>query len=691
MSTEPIPEPAALTPPFPRQPGLRGLSRLFRRPRSLRGWIALAFVVGSLTVGGVVLFWLGKYTLAIRKLSQGVGDTVFLSADGWPWFRLDERRRDVDLQDISPFLRQAVVAIEDRRFYRHGGIDPVGVGRAAYRDVKNGRLSEGGSTITQQLARTLFLSNRRTLGRKAKEAVLALLLEAMLGKDQILELYLNRVYLSGGVYGVEAMSESLYQKRARDLTLPEAALIAGVIQAPSALSPWSNFEGAVERSHLVLARMKEEGFISDEQEAGARGVSLHITRHPMQADARSGYAKEYLRQLFQEAVGEDAPPDWRVETSFPREVQEAAERAVDNGLRRLARPGLQAALVALDPQTGDILALVGGADFAESPFNRAIKARRQPGSAFKPVVYAAALEKGLSPVSEIERTGVEAAGQDEEALDGLEEDEDRPLTLREALFTSNNRAAVALQAQIGTRAVLDLAKRMGLRDQPEVASLALGTGLATPLELATAYTAFPGGGSLAEPRAIARVLDANGALAFESSPSHRRVISDAVAFQAVSMLRDVVKRGTGSSARSLGFPVAGKTGTTDEFKDAWFVGFSSSMVVAVWVGFDQPETIGREGYGGRVALPIFVDFMRRTAGARPPRSFQPPPSVHEQELCRISYLRPVEACPTYLEYFKDGDSAPQGLCSIHQGSLKREAKRALSGVWRTLRRIFEHE
>jgi membrane carboxypeptidase/penicillin-binding protein len=224
-----------------------------------------------------------------------------------------------------------------------------------------------------------------------------------------------------------------------------------------------------------------------------------------------------------------------------------------------------------------------------------------------------------------------------------------------------------------------------------VPSLALGTGLVTPLELASAYTAFPGGGSVAAPRAILRVLDADGALAFESFPSRRRVFSEAAAFQAVSMLRDVVERGTASGARSLGFPVAGKTGTTDAFKDAWFVGFSSSVVVAVWVGFDQPETIVKNGYGSRVALPIFVDFMRRTARLRPPGNFRPPLGIHEQELCRISFLRPVEECPTYTEYFKDGDSVPRELCSVHRGSLRQEAKRAVQGFWRALRRIFEGE
>lgn len=680
MAAEPLPAPA--TP----NGGFR-----FRPPRTARGWLALAVVLVSVGTGLAFSSWLIRRALAIRRMTQGVGDTVFYAADGRAWFRLDERRRDVPLQEVCPHLRQAVVAVEDHRFYRHGGIDPVGVSRAAVRNVKGGRVREGGSTITQQLARTLFLSNRRTFGRKSKEAVLALLLEVLLSKEQILELYLNRVYLSGGVYGVEAMSESLYGKRAQDLTLAEAALLAGLIQAPSALSPWTHFDKALERSHVVLERMREEGFITPAEEERARRSIPRITKRPRQADARSGYAKEYLRQLFHEAVGQDDPPDWQVETTFVPELQAAAERAVAAGLRRLGRKGLEAALVALDAESGDVLAMVGGADYSASAFNRASSARRQPGSAFKPFVYAVALENGFSPVSEIDVTDVAPAGEEEWQPEEAHEDEWETVTLRDALATSDNRAALALQARIGTRAVLDLAQRAGLSEQPAVPSLALGTGLVTPLDLAAAYTCFPGGGVASAPRALTRILDADGAVAFGGEVTHRRVVSPAAAFQAASMLRDVVERGTGAGARSLGFPVAGKTGTTDDFKDAWFVGFTSSTVVAVWVGRDQPETIMPEGYGARVALPIFTDFMRSAAKVRPPRWLRPPAGVHAVDLCRASFRRPGEECPSYVEYFKEGDEVPEERCSLHDGSLDRRMKRFFEGLFGHLRRVFDRD
>src|SRR5438105_222421 len=351
--------------------------------------------------GAVVLGWTSKEAWGVHRLTRGVGNTVFYGGDGRPWFPLDEHRRDVPLDEVAPALRQAVIAVEDHRFYRHGGIDPIGLGRAVWRNLRQRSMAEGGSTITQQLARTVFLTNQRTLGRKVKEALLAEMLEQQLSKDRILELYLNRVALSGGTFGVEAMSRQLFAKRARDLGLAEAALLAGLIRAPSALSPWSNIDGALRRSDVVLQRMREEGFITPAEEEAARRARLRTTSSAGLADAHSGYAKEYLRQLFREQVGEDDPPDWDVHTTFLPAVQAAAERAVDEGVARLGRPGLQAALVALDPRTGNVLAMVGGRNFTASPYNRAVRSKRQPGSAFKPFVYAAALERGMSPVSVI--------------------------------------------------------------------------------------------------------------------------------------------------------------------------------------------------------------------------------------------------------------------------------------------------
>jgi len=260
--------------------------------------------------------WLSRYAVTVHRLTRGIGDTVFYGADGQPWFRLDEQRHDVSLDDISIDLQHAVVAVEDRRFYHHPGLDPIGIARALTRDIRYGGRFEGGSTLTQQLARTLFLSNVRTYGRKLKEAGLALLIEAQLSKRQILEFYLNRVYLSAGVYGVETMSEHLFRKPAGAVTLPEAAFIAGLIRAPSALSPWVNYDGALERSHVVLGLMREQGLITPAQEEAARRARPRVQPFRQPNDARAGWAKEFLRQQFRSEFGGDNPPDWQVHTGF---------------------------------------------------------------------------------------------------------------------------------------------------------------------------------------------------------------------------------------------------------------------------------------------------------------------------------------------------------------------------------------
>ena len=612
---------------------------------------------------------------------------MFYSADGRPWFRLDEQRHDVPLTEISPDLQHAVVAVEDRRFYRHPGIDPIGLGRAAVRNMRSRGRVEGGSTLTQQLARTLFLSNVRSYGRKVKEAAIALLIETQLQKSQILELYLNRVYLSAGVYGVETMSEHLYRKPAKTLTLPEAALVAGLIRAPSTLSPWSNYEGALERSHLVLSQMRAQGFITRQQEDAARRVRPRIQPYRQPGDAKAAWAKDFLRQQFRNEFGGDHPPDWQVHTSFRPSLQDAAERAVAAGIDRLGRPGLEAAFVALDPSTGDILAMVGGVDYLRSTFNRAVRSKRQPGSAFKPFVYAAALEKGYSPVSVLSNLQRIVAPQDPEwnPRNAHAEQLDQ-MTLREALLESNNAAAANLQQAVSTRAVLRVASAAGLSGLPDVPSLALGTGVVSPLELTSAFTVFPGGGQVVRPRGIVTVLDAGGFQVLDRPVEREQIISPEVAFQMTSMLRDVVDRGTATTARAWGVrgPVAGKTGTTDEYHDAWFVGYSTSVVAGVWVGFDQPAPIARDAYAARVAVPIWAEFMKRAARELPLQEFDIPATLRTEELCSVSYLRPVDECPTYTEYFKDGDKVPSELCPIHRGSFKQQARRAIEGFFRTL-------
>jgi 1A family penicillin-binding protein len=667
------------------------------RNLSFRQWLIVVIGAAGLVLGAKALVWTAQHGWAIYKLNRGVGDTVFHDAAGKPWFRLDEQRRDVTFDQISTFFKDAVIAVEDHRYYLHPGIDPIGFTRAVFYNIRSDQGRQGASTVTQQLARTLFLSNSQTYGRKAKEAALAVLLEVFLSKKEILQLYMNRVYLSGGIYGVESMSQKMLHKPASKLTLGEAALIAGIIRAPATYSPWAHYDAARQRSFVVLRRMREERKITTAQEQAARAERIRIQPQPSVSGARHGYAKEYLRQQFRNIYGGDNPPDWKVETTFVPEIQDAAEAAVRDGLKRIGVRGLQAALVAIEPGSGNILAIVGGADFATTPFNRAVRSRRQPGSAFKPFVYAAALDRGLSPVSTI--SGLhQVAVQAPEGV-WIPRDEraggEDSMTLRQALIESNNAAAVILQQQVGTRPVLQLAHDLGVSGQPDVPSLALGSGLVTPLDLTAAYAVFPNGGYRLRPRGLVSVTNASGDRVLQVHIEREQILSPEVAFQMVSMLEDVVTRGTGSAVRRSGVrgAIGGKTGTTSEYRDGWFVGFSKSVVTGVWVGFDQPQTIREGASGARVAVPIWSEFMRRTARQFPADDFVAPDTLHQEELCRISYHRPVDGCPTYIEYLKGGDDVPTKLCSLHEGNLKQRAQRAMQGVLgalgRSIRGIFK--
>jgi 1A family penicillin-binding protein len=664
-----------------------------RHPRTLKDFAVLAVAIVSIVVAVIAAGVVIRYGFAVNKLARGIGQTMFYGADGKAWFPLEEHRRDVPLPRISAYLRDAVVAVEDHRFHSHIGIDPIAVGRAVWRDVRAGGLEEGGSTLTQQLARTLFLTaSRGDWLRKGKEAVLALMIEQRLSKPQILELYLNRIYLGGNVYGVEAMSQNVFGKNASDLSLSEAAFIAGLIRMPSALWPWSHYDRAVRRSHVVLARMRAEGFITPQAEQQARATPPRILADPGLTRGAAGYAQDYLRQQFKAEFEDDNPPDWKVRTTFVPALQREAERAVSQGLAKFRQTGLQAALVAIDPHTGDVLALVGGRDFRRTPFNRAIGAKRQPGSAFKPFLYAAALEGGMSPISPVSNLNdLRVPGYDEWEVRNASTDTRDTLTLREALYESNNQAAVKLQTQVGSRPVLRMAELLGMPKMPDVPSLALGVGEATPMQLTAAYAVFPNGGFAVTPRPIIQVLDNDGYAVFNRDVQRKPIISEGVAYQMVSMLADVVDVGTGSAVRALGvrFPAAGKTGTTDDFKDAWFVGFSSSLVAGVWVGFDKPATIGPDGYGARYALPIWADFMSKTARIRKPEDFRVPTTVEATRLCRVSYKLPREACPTYTEYFKYADVIPEDRCDVHRGPNAAEVIGGiLSKIGKGIGRIF---
>ena len=662
--------------------------------RPLKRWEYLTIVpVLTLLLAGAVVgtFWALRYAYAIDRLTRGVGDTVFYTAEGRRWFAMDEQRRDVSLDQISPHVRNAVMAIEDHRFRYHPGIDPLALARAVSMNVRARGVSEGGSTITQQLARTLFLSNARTWARKGQEAVIAVMLEVRLTKEQILELYLNRVYFGAGAYGVEKMSQHLFGKRAQDVSIAEGALLAGLIQRPSALSPWSNLEGARQRSHIVLQRMREEGYITPEQENAARSARLTIRPYPKSDRADNGYAKLFVRQQFRDVFGGDHPPDWKVHTTIHGGLQNAAEEAVTRGLARLRHSKLQAALVAIRPENGHVVAVVGGRDFTRSEFDRATRSLRQPGSAFKPFVYAAALERGYTPVSRLEQPEqIPVKGMGDWRPRNVSSTSREPIPLREAFIESNNRAAVGVQLAIGSRPIRRLGDDLGLADLPDVASLALGTGLVSPLQLTAAFAVFPNGGHAVRPHGLSSVTDAHGSEVLEHEDDGRRVISAETAFQMVSLMRDVLDRGTGSAARLRGvtFPAGGKTGTTNDGHDAWFVGFTSSLVVGVWVGLDAPAPLANAS-GARYALPIWSDFITRAARVLPARAFVPPATLREVSLCSVSYMKPTEFCPVYREYFKSDDETPNDTCRVHrEPSIRERVQETLRGWLDRLKGVF---
>ncbi len=460
----------------------------------------------------MVTVWTIRYAWTIYRLNRGVGDTVFYDAAGKPWFRLDEQRRDVELEQISTYFKDAVIAVEDHRFYLHPGIDPIALARAVLFNLRSDTGVQGGSTLTQQLARTLFLSNTRTVGRKVKEAALAVLLEVFLSKREILQLYFDRVYLSAGIYGVETMSQKMLGKPAAKLTLGEAALIAGIIQQPSAFSPWTHFDAARRRSFVVLQRMREEGKITAAQERAARAETIRIRSSRSCRTRATATPRNTCASSSATSTAATIRLTGRcTRRSCPRSRMRRKRRCV-TGCAGSADAGLQAALVALDPKTGNLLAMVGGSDFRQTPFNRAVRSKRQPGSAFKPFVYAVALERGMSPVSTI--TGIKQVAI--QAPEGVwiprdeRVSEHDSMTLREALLESNNAAAVLLQQQVGSRPVLRLAADLGVPNQPDVPSLALGSGLVSPLELTAAYAVFPSYGYRVRPRGLVTVENATG-------------------------------------------------------------------------------------------------------------------------------------------------------------------------------------
>jgi len=614
-----------------------------RRQRWLRG---VLIGVGLLTIFALTLIGVGALwaltilpkslpsVTALENFQPLKGSKIYDENDELITELHVERRIFVPLSQVPRSLQDAVIATEDRRFYYHWGVDPIGIGRAIVQNYRRGRIVEGGSTITQQLTKVLFLTPDKSLERKLKEAVLALEIERRYPKDRILEMYLNQVYFGQGAYGVEAASRTYFGKSVSEVTVREAALLAGLPRAPATYAPFEHPKAAKQRREVVFRRMVEYGALKDEDARKLAKSDLGLIP-PERRRTTGQYFLDYVQQTLEAKYGADMmfKGGLNVYTTLDPSMQLAAEQSLRDGLKTLegrsakARPGEhpEGAIVTIEPQTGYVRALVGGYDFFRSEFNRAVQAKRQPGSAFKPFVYVAALEAGFTPATRIEDAPVSyAVGPNGNAW--KPENYDRKFrgltTLQQGLEESVNVVTVKLQERVGVHRTIQVARRLGIQSPmaPNL-SLALGTSDVSLLELTSAYGTLANHGVWVPPIAIRYVTDANDKLLEENVPQGREAVSPEMAYVVTHMLRGVVDRGTGQAVKVLGRPVAAKTGTTNDYSNAWLVGYTPRLVTGVWIGYDRPRSLGRDETGGRLAAPIWASYMVRALGQSPKGDF----------------------------------------------------------------------
>lgn len=575
---------------------------------------------------GFALAWLISLNLPdIRRAAdyRPLVATIILDRNG---VKIDaifkkEYRILIPQGQMEPLLAKAFVAAEDARYFEHPGLDLFSIVRAAFNNLRSGRHSQGGSTITQQVTRGLLLTREKTWSRKIAEAILSYRLERMLSKEEILNIYLNEIYLGAGAYGVEAAARVYFSKSAKDLNLAEIALLAGLPQSPSRYSPIRNFSAAKARQRYVLNRMAEDEIITAETARRAWKYQLRLNKSQKHKHA-SGYFTAYVRMLLKERYGDEKiyRQGLTVWTTLDSRLQTIARQSISNGTlsvqkRQNNRPRPEGALVAIENSTGRIRAMVGGNDYRKSPFNRAVSASRQPGSAFKPFVYAAAFEKGMSADMVLNDGPFSFRNRDGSVWQprNYSNRHHGPTTLTNALVYSRNIITIKLLQKVGVRPVIKLAARAGIVSEmlPEL-TLALGSSPANLLEMTSAYTIFPAQGLHRKPRAITRVRDRNGRITPWPNPASTRAISKQSAGEVTSILRRAIAMGTGSKARGIA-GAAGKTGTTNNNLDAWFIGYNNKLTTGIWIGHDRGRSLGKKETGGRAAAPIWKNFMEEAA------------------------------------------------------------------------------
>ncbi|MCX8022986.1 MAG: PBP1A family penicillin-binding protein [Syntrophorhabdaceae bacterium] len=547
-----------------------------------------------------------------------------------------EKRIPIPLTEIPVHVRNAFIAIEDVRFYKHFGVDIRGIARALYRNIIRKGISEGASTITQQLARNLFLTSKKSIKRKIEEAILAIQIERTYSKDEILNMYLNLIYLGEGAHGVEAASYTYFHKKTKELTVEEAATLAALTKSPSRLSPFKNQQRTLERRNLVIKKMYEAGFI--DRNTYTNALKTPIVLAPLRTyEKKTGYFTEYVKQVLEEHLEgsqEIYTKGLNIKTTINLEMTKYAYEAIEKGIQayKSRHPSStttpEVALIAIEVKTGDIKVLIGGKDFSLSPFNRAVQAKRQPGSAFKPIIYLAALEMGLSPnytLLDAPITIVNPYTKVPWSPKNYRNEYYGTVTMRKALELSLNTATVRLLEKIGVEKAIEMAKRLHLTSKFEPnLSLALGTTEVLPIELAAAYATFARGGVYIHPVSIKNITSNEGEEIFNEVYETERVVSEEAAYNLVDIMKGVIKSGTAKGASKMPYSLAGKTGTTDDFKDAWFVGFSPHLLCLVWVGYDKGTYLGNKESGATAALPIWMEFMSRALPFYPNEDFNMP-------------------------------------------------------------------
>lgn len=689
-------------------------------------------VVSLITAGNVFRFFLES--LPATQLLEGylphLTTRIYDYKENLILELFTEHRVWVPLNQIPVDLQNAFIAVEDDRFFSHWGISLRGTLRAAVKNFMAGRVVQGGSTITQQLSKLIFLTQEKTFSRKAKEFFLSLQIERKFSKEEILQIYLNQIYFGQGVYGVSAASKIYFGKRVQELTLSECALLAGIPRLPNYYSPFNHPERALHRRSVVLSRMRQLKFISEEEEKLARSSPLGTKKFQV-LESFASYFMEHIRQNMEAKYGSDLlyRGGLSIYTTLNTEMQNAAEQVMGSALEKFDKEyGIQAegirtklkmeemkkngkysknfsvkssttitkvqgALLVLDTKTGAIRTMIGGRNFSESQFNRAIQAKRQPGSTFKPFVWGAALESGFTAASVVEDLPIAFFndGHDWRLIEGATDffsiqqattslalTEDQlwipknydgrylgPVTLRKGLALSRNLVSVRLIDFLNPRKVMEWAQKMGIKSSLDpTLSLSLGTSVVTLLELVSAFGTIAAEGVRTEPYAITKVTDFEGKVLEENFPQETEVISPQLNYLITSLLKSVITEGTALSARSLGRSVAGKTGTSQDQRDLWFVGFTPDLVCGSWMGYDDFSPLGKKLAAGGVLVPWWTEFMKKVLEEMPVKGFTVPEGITFVSIDRFSGALPLSNCPeTISEAFKVG-SEPKEFCSM---------------------------